>query len=319
MPAGFEAQTIVVTGGAGFIGSHLVDALLSRGARVRVIDDLSSGFRQFLSPSAELCEKSLLDYAAISPVFRGAAQVFHLAANADVRHGLLHPRRDVEQNLLATHNVLEAMREHGVRRIAFSSTGAVYGDAAILPTPEDAPFPLQTSLYGASKLAAEGLLSAYAHGYGFLTHIYRFVSMLGPRYTHGHVFDFWRKLRQDPSRLEVLGDGNQRKSYLHVKDCVAAMLLGVERATAAVNVLNIGHAEWLSVTESIAIICRELGLAPALSFTGGERGWIGDSPKILLDTARLRGLGWAPSVALPDAIVETLQFLEANPYCAARA
>lgn len=319
MPAGFEAQTIVVTGGAGFIGSHLVDALLERGARVRVIDDLSSGFRQFLSPGAELCEKSLLDYAAVSPVFRGAAQVFHLAANADVRHGLLHPRRDVEQNLLATHNVLEAMREHGVRRIAFSSTGAVYGDATILPTPEDAPFPLQTSLYGASKLAAEGLLSAYAHGYGFLTHIYRFVSMLGPRYTHGHVFDFWRKLRQDPSRLEVLGDGNQRKSYLHVKDGVAAMLLGVERATAAVNVLNIGHAEWLSVTESIAIICRELGLSPALSFTGGERGWIGDSPKILLDTARLRALGWAPSVALPEAIVETLQFLEANPYCAARA
>ena len=319
MRAGGEAQTVVVTGGAGFIGSHLVDALIARGARVRVIDDLSTGFRAFLNPAAELCEASLLDTARIGAVFRGTQQVFHLAANADVRHGLAHPRKDIEQNLLATHNVLEAMREHAVSRIAFSSTGAVYGDAMLLPTPEDAPFPLQTSLYGASKVAAEGLLSAYAHGYGFRVHIYRFVSMLGPRYTHGHVFDFWRKLRRDPSRLEVLGDGNQRKSYLHVRDGIAAMLLGVERATAPVNVLNIGHSDWLSVRESIAIICRELAVSPSLRFTGGERGWVGDAPRILLDTTRLRQLGWAPTVPLPAAIVETLQFLQANPYCAERA
>jgi len=200
---GLEARVVVVTGGAGFIGSHVVDALVRAGARVRVIDDLSSGFRQFLNPQTELCESSLLDYSRIHGVFAGAELVFHLAANADVRHGLAHPRKDVEQNLLATHNVLEAMREHRVMRIAFSSTGAVYGDAAVLPTPEDAPFPLQTSLYGASKLAAEGLLSAYAHGYGFRASVFRFVSMLGPRYTHGHVFDFWRKLRHDPTQLEV--------------------------------------------------------------------------------------------------------------------
>jgi UDP-glucose 4-epimerase len=224
----------------------------------------------------------------------------------------------LEQNLLATHNVLEAMREHGVRRIAFSSTGAVYGDAAVLPTPEDAPFPIQTSLYGASKVAAEGLLTAYAHGYGFRSSIFRFVSMLGPRYTHGHVFDFWRKLRRDPTRLEVLGDGTQQKSYLHVKDCVRALLLGVERQREPVSVLNIGHSAWLSVTESIAIICGQLGVSPTLSFTGGQRGWAGDSPKILLDTTRLSALGWAPSVGLAEAIIETLQFLEANPYCGAR-
>jgi UDP-glucose 4-epimerase len=318
MPQGLEARTVVVTGGAGFIGSHLVDALVQRGARVRVIDDFSTGFRQFLNPAVDLCERSLLDLARIRPVFAGAEQVFHLAANADVRHGLLHPRRDLEQNLLATHHVLEAMREHGVRRVAFSSTGAVYGDAAVLPTPEDAPFPIQTSLYGASKLAAEGLLSAYAHGYGFRSSIFRFVSMLGPRYTHGHVFDFWRKLKRDPTRLEVLGDGQQRKSYLHVRDCVRALLLGVERQREPVSVLNIGHQDWLSVTESIAIICRQLGVSPALTFSGGERGWVGDSPKILLDTTRLRALGWAPTVGLPDAIAETLQFLEANPYCAER-
>jgi UDP-glucose 4-epimerase len=319
MPEGSEARTVVVTGGAGFIGSHVVDALVAQGARVRVIDDLSTGFRQFLNPAAELCEASLLDYARVRDVFAGVDQVFHLAANADVRHGLAHPRKDIEQNLLGTHNVLEAMREHGVTRVAFASTGAVYGDASVLPTPEDAPFPVQTSLYAASKLAAEGLLTAYAHGYGFQVHIYRFVSMLGPRYTHGHVFDFWRKLRADPTRLEVLGDGQQRKSYLHVRDCVAAMLLGLERAMQPVNILNIGHHDWLRVSESVRIVCQALGVTPQLDFTGGERGWVGDSPKILLDTTRLRALGWAPSVALPDAIVETLQFLEANPYCAARS
>jgi UDP-glucose 4-epimerase len=318
MPPSLEARIVIVTGGAGFIGSHLVDALVARGARVRVIDDFSSGFRQFLNPSAELCEASLLEPHRYDAAFAGVDQVFHLAANADVRHGLEHPRRDVEQNLLATHNVLEAMRAHGVRRIAFSSTGAVYGDATLLPTPEDAPFPIQTSLYGASKVAAEGLLSAYAHGYGFRADIFRFVSMLGPRYTHGHVFDFWRKLKADATRLEVLGDGRQQKSYLHVADCVRAMLLGVERDAGPVNVLNIGHSDWLSVTDSVAIICRALGVSPTLSFTGGERGWIGDAPRILLDTTRLRGLGWAPTVALSDAVRETLQFLEANPYCAER-
>jgi UDP-glucose 4-epimerase len=318
MPPSLEARTVVVTGGAGFIGSHLVDALVAHGARVRIIDDFSSGFRQFLNPAADVCEASLLEPARYAALFAGVDQVFHLAANADVRHGLEHPRRDVEQNLLATQHVLEAMREHGVTRLAFSSTGAVYGDASVLPTPEDAPFPVQTSLYGASKVAAEGLLSAYAHGYGFRADIFRFVSMLGPRYTHGHVFDFWRKLRADPTRLEVLGDGKQRKSYLHVSDCVRAMLLGVEREAGPVNVLNIGHSDWLSVTDSVAIICRALGVSPTVSFTGGDRGWIGDSPKILLDTTRLRALGWAPSVALPDAVAQTLQFLEANPYCAER-
>jgi UDP-glucose 4-epimerase len=319
MPLSLEAKTVVVTGGAGFIGSHVVDALVMRGARVRVIDDLSSGFRQFLNPAAELCEASLLESDRIRGVFAGAQQVFHFAANADVRRGLERPRRDLEQNVLATHNVLEAMRTHGVSRIAFSSTGAVYGDATLLPTPEDAPFPVQTSLYGASKVAAEGLLSAYAHGYGFRADIFRFVSMLGPRYTHGHVFDFWRKLKQDATRLEVLGDGKQQKSYLHVADGVRAILLCVERDAGPVNILNIGHRDWLTVMDSVRIICRELGVSPALSFTGGDRGWVGDSPKILLDTTRLCRLGWVPSVGLPDAIVETLQFLEANPYCAARS
>jgi UDP-glucose 4-epimerase len=208
------------------------------------------------------------------------------------------------------------MRAAGVKKIAFSSTGAVYGECDVIPTPEDAPFPIQTSLYGTSKVAAEGLLTSYAYGYGFQVFVYRFVSMLGPRYTHGHVYDFSKKLEADPSRMEVLGNGLQKKSYLHVEDCVEAMLLVVthERAAPDVNVFNIGHDDWIEVNDSIAVICRELGVTPRLEYTGGERGWVGDAPKILLDCRRLRSLGWAPKHTIEESIIETLRFLREHPY-----
>jgi UDP-glucose 4-epimerase len=311
----FSGKSALVTGGAGFIGSHVVDALVGAGARVTVVDNLSTGFVEFLNSSARFVRGDLLDQRLCDELLSGQDYVFHFAANADVRDGLSHPRKDVEQNVTATHNLLEAMRKNGVRRIAFASTGALYGDARVLPTPEDAPFPVQTSLYGASKVAAEGLLTAYAFGYGFQVWIFRFVSMLGPRYTHGHVFDFWKKLKSDPTRLEVLGDGRQKKSYLHVLDCVAAILLAVERAGEPINIFNIGHTDWLEVTESVRIICSELGLNPRLEFSGGERGWVGDAPKILLDTQRLRALGWQPAKGLEQAVRETLRFLIDNPYC----
>ena len=311
----FYGKSVVVTGGAGFIGSHMADALVDAGATVTVIDNLSTGFAEFLNPKARFVQGDLLDQSLLDGLLKGQDFVFHFAANADVRDGLLHPRKDVEQNLTATQNLLEAMRLNGVERIAFSSTGALYGDAAVLPTPEDAPFPVQTSLYGASKVAAEGLLTAYAFGYGFRVWIFRFVSMLGPRYTHGHIFDFWRKLKKDPTRLEVLGDGKQRKSYLHVLDCIAAMLLAVKKADGPINILNIGHTDWIEVLESIRIICAELGVSPRLEFTGGERGWIGDAPKILLGTERLCALGWQPTRSLENSVRETLRFLIQNPYC----
>jgi UDP-glucose 4-epimerase len=233
-----------------------------------------------------------------------------------VKDGLLHPRKDVEQNVLATQNVLEAMRAHGVKRVVFSSTGSVYGESEVIPTPEDAPFPIQTSLYGASKVAAEGLLTAYAWGYGFTVYVFRFVSMLGPRYSHGHVIDFFRKLRKDPSVLEVLGDGHQQKSYLHVTDCVSAMLLTVARSESPTNIhiTNIGHDDWIKVNDSIRIICDELKLKPEIRYTGGIRGWIGDSPKILLSTKRLRSLGWAPRKSIEDSVRDTLRYLVDNPF-----
>jgi len=201
------------------------------------------------------------------------------------------------------------------KRLVFFNLGNS-GDAPIFPTPEDAPFPIQTSLYGASKIAAEGLLTAYSFGYGFKTWIFRFVSLLGPRYSHGHIIDFWRKLRKDPGVLEVLGDGHQKKSYLHVSDCVRAMLVAIDGVPDAslINIFNLGHPGMLEVNESIRVICRELGIKPELRYSGGERGWIGDAPRILLDTRKIESLGWAPTKTIEESVVETLRFIEANPF-----
>jgi len=312
----WRGKHVLVTGGAGFIGSHTADALIARGARVTVFDNFSTGFREFVPPrdGLRVVEADLLDQARVDEAMRGVDFVFHLAANADIKDNLLDPRKCVDQNIIVTQNVLEAMRAAGVREIAFASTGSVYGESSVIPTPEDAPFPVQTSIYATSKVAAEGLLTSYALGFGFRSWIFRFVSLLGPRYTHGHVIDFWRKLKGDPTRLHVLGNGKQQKSYLHISDCVAAMLVAVDRADAPISILNLGHNYWIEVDASIALIARTMGVTPRLEYGGGERGWVGDSPKILLDTTRLRALGWAPTKSIEDSIVETLRFLMESPY-----
>ena len=310
----FAGRRVLVTGGAGFVGSHVADRLLAVGAEVTILDDFSTGWRQFLPAGARLVEADLLDPASATRALAGCDFVFHLAANADIKDNLLEPRRCIDQNVVATQHLLEAMRAAGVREVAFASTGSVYGDATVVPTPEDAPFPVQTSLYATSKLAAEGLLSSYALGYGFRVWIFRFVSLLGPRYTHGHVIDFWRKLRRDPTLLDVLGDGHQKKSYLHVADCVSGMLLAIARVREPINLFNLGHQDWIELDQSIAIITATLGVKPRIVHGGGDRGWVGDSPRILLDTTRLRALGWAPTRSIEESIVETLAFLEASPF-----
>jgi UDP-glucose 4-epimerase len=316
----WNGKHVLVTGGAGFIGSHVADSLLARGAHVVVYDDFSTGLREYVPKHerARLVEADLLDQKALDAAMRGIDFVFHMAANADIKDNLKEPRKCVEQNIVVTQNVLEAMRAAGVRQIAFSSTGSVYGEPAVFPTPEDAPMPVQTSIYATSKVAAEGLLSSYALGYDFRTWIFRFVSLLGPRYTHGHVYDFWRKLVRDPSRLEVLGNGKQEKSYLHVADCVAAMFTAVEKAGGAINIFNLGHPGSLRVTDSVGIITRTMKLSPKIEFAGGERGWVGDSPRIVLDTARIQGLGWKPTRTIEESVVETLEFLMANPFVTRR-
>lgn len=309
---------VFVTGAAGFIGSHLVDAMLQGGAEVIGWDNMSSGFGTFLeqanrSPKFRLIRGDILDLPALAEAMTGIDLVFHLAANADVRFGLEHPRKDLEQNTIGTHNVLEAMRETGARRIVFSSTGSVYGRSTVFPTPEDVPFPVQTSLYGASKLAGEALISAYAEGFGFQGIVLRFVSILGPRYTHGHVFDFLKSLGSDPTQLRVLGNGRQRKSYLHVEDCVRAILLAVDTIKEPFAVFNLGTDEYCTVNDSIGWICGALGVAPALSYTGGESGWVGDNPFIFLDCSRLRQLGWTPKYSIKEGVLGTVAWLREHP------
>jgi UDP-glucose 4-epimerase len=313
-------QKALITGGAGFIGSTLADLLSADGVQVVIYDNLSTGREEFIAdarsrPGVAFVHGDVLDEDLVRHSLEGCDAVFHLAANADVRHGLEQPRRDLEQNTIATSVVLEAMRAAGVHQIAFASTGSVYGEPEVFPTPEDCPFPVQTSLYGASKLAGEALIEAYAHGYGFVGVIFRFVSILGERYTHGHVFDFCRSLRQDPSRLRVLGDGRQEKSYLYVGDCVSAMKLATDQPLedGAVRIYNLGTDETIVVDDSIATITEHLGVTPELEYTGGIRGWRGDSPLIHLDCARIRSLGWRPTLSIRDSIRRTVDWLEQNP------
>ncbi|EEQ12390.1 NAD-dependent epimerase/dehydratase [Yersinia mollaretii ATCC 43969] len=308
----------IVTGAAGFIGSSLIDRLLNDGHEVRGIDNFSTGQRRFLESALtnsnfSLIEADLLDIDTITPAFSGADIVFHLAANADVRFGTQHPRKDLEQNTIVTYNILEAMRANGVKKIAFSSTGSVYGEAPV-PTPEDGPFPIQTSLYGASKVAGEGLISAYCEGFGFQAFIFRFVSILGERYTHGHIFDFYQKLKADPTCLPVLGNGKQRKSYLYVQDCIDAMLFAVDKASDKVNIFNLGVDGYCEVNDSIGWICDELGVRPRLEYSGGDRGWIGDNPFIFLDTTRIRSLGWRPKFDIREGVIKTVQYLRENEW-----
>ena len=308
-----------VTGCAGFIGSHLTDRLLAQGHSVVGFDNFSTGQRRFLQAAGEhsrcrLVQGDLLDAQTLTAAMQGCDFVFHLAANADVRYGTERPRRDLEQNTLATHNVLEAMRACDIRRIAFTSTGSVYGEASVLPTPEDAPFPVQTSLYGASKLACEGLIAAYCEGFGFQSWIFRCVSILGERYSHGHIYDFCRQLAAHPGHLQVLGDGRQRKSCLYVQDCVEAMLLAVSAARSPVNILNLGTEGYCELSDSIGWICAALEVTPRITYSGAERGWAGDNPFIWLDTRRMRDLGWRPALTIEQAVRRTVAYLSANPW-----
>jgi UDP-glucose 4-epimerase len=315
-------EKIFITGAAGFIGSCLADRLLADGKTVAGFDNFSTGQKKFLTgalanPKFKFIEGDNLDLPALTKAMAGCDTVFHLAANADVRFGLEHPSKDLQQNTIATFNVLEAMRANGIKTIAFSSTGSVYGEAEIIPTPEEHPFPIQTSLYAASKLAGEGMISSYCEGYGFEGYIFRFVSILGERYTHGHVFDFYKQLSEHPDHLKVLGDGSQRKSYLYVGDCLEAMLHVMNRSTAKkakhrAEIYNLGTDEYVQVNDSIGHICAALGVKPKLEYTGGKRGWIGDNPFIFLDAKKIRATGWKTTLTIEQGIIRTLQWLQAN-------
>ena len=309
----------LVTGGAGFIGSHLVDELVRRDNQVIVYDNLSTGFKTHLKTLLSnnritLVEGELLDEERLNAAMKGVDTVFHLAANADVRGGKSNTRVDLEQNIIGTHLVLEAMRINGASRIVFTSSATVYGEPDVFPTPESYA-PIQTSIYGASKLSAEAMIQAYGEYFGIKSFSFRFVSWIGERYSHGVVFDFIKKLQKNPSELEILGDGNQKKSYLHVEDGVKAIFMAMDNMPDLKNVVNLGHSDYLNVVDLADIVIQEMGLEKVdYRFTGGVRGWLGDSPFVHLDISKIRSAGFEPQVSIEDGIRRTVRYLLANEW-----
>ncbi len=310
---------ILITGVAGFVGSNFLDYLLSKGHHIIGVDNFSTGKKEFIENSIDnsnftFLNFDLLNLRDLKKATKNIDIVFHFAANADVRFGLQHPDKDLQQNTIVTFNVLEAMRYNNVKKIIFSSTGSVYGEPNEFPTPENCAFPIQTSLYGASKLAAEGLIQAYCEGYDFQAWIFRFVSLLGERYSHGHVFDFYNKLRLDPNKLEVLGDGTQKKSYLYIKDCIHAVMTALEKSNQKINIFNLGNYEYSEVKDSVKWIIEYLGLSPEIIYLGGKRGWVGDNPFIHLDISKILNLGWKPKLDIKSGIIKTISYLIDNKF-----
>ncbi|WP_456328986.1 NAD-dependent epimerase/dehydratase family protein [Archaeoglobus sp.] len=289
---------IVITGGAGFIGSHIVDKL-SESNEIIVIDNLSSGREEFVNKSAKLVKADLAKDDIVD-YLRGVEEVWHIAANPDVRIGAENPDEIYRNNVLATYRLLEAMRKAGVGRIIFTSTSTVYGEAEVIPTPEDYPtHPI--SLYGASKLACEALIESYCHTFDMQAWIYRFANVIGRRSTHGVIYDFIMKLKRNPEELEILGNGEQNKSYIYITDCVEAMFVGLKR-DEKVNLFNIGSEDQVKVRRIAEIVSEELGISPKFRFTGGDRGWKGDVPVMLLSIERLKKLGWRPRYSSEEAV-----------------
>ena len=309
---------VLLTGCAGFIGSNLLNHMLKNNFKVIGVDNLSSGKTEHIdehsnNPNFVFHNIDLKDKVKLNSINCQAVDlVVHLAANADVRFGLDHPSRDLEENTIVTFNVLELVRNNKIKKFAFSSTGSIYGEPDLIPTPEDAPFPIQTSLYGASKLACEGLIQAYAEGYGIRAFIFRFVSIMGPRYSHGHVYDFYKQLLKDPSKLHLLGDGTQRKSYLHINDCISAIFTVLDKAKNNINIFNLGVDDTCTVKQSANWISEHLSIKPTLSFEGGVRGWVGDNPYIHLSVEKLKSLGWINKYSIEDSVKDTVKYLQNN-------
>ena len=307
---------VVVTGGAGAIGSALVRTLLAQGTEVRVVDNFSTGRREHLpapggASRLSVHEADLREPSGYASVFRGASAVWHLAANTDIRRGSADPNVDFEQGTLATFRVLETVRRESVPWLLFSSSSVVYGRAKVLPTPEDYGPMEPESLYGAGKVAAEGMCAAYAHSFGVKVHMFRFANIIGPGMTHGILHDFFEKLARDPTRLEVLGDGRQAKSYLRTEDCVDGMLLGAARSSDPVNVFNLGSHDRLSAGEIARKVVQAHGGRARIEFTGGERGWTGDVPQQQLAVDRIEKLGWRPKYTSAGAIDRTIEEMAA--------
>ncbi len=313
------SKNVLVTGCAGFVGSNMCKKLIQKGYLVRGIDNFSTGKKKNIKDllkfkNFRFTKLDLLKSSKLSKLFENQDIIFHFAANADVKDGLKHPKKDLQQNTIVTFNVLNAMRLANVKKIVFSSTGSIYGEPKIFPTKEDSKFPIQTSLYGASKLSCEGLIQAFCYGYDMKAFIYRFVSLFGEGYSHGHLYDFYKQLLKNPKKLVVLGDGNQKKSYLNINDCIDAIFLTLKKSKDKINIYNLGLSNFITVKHSINTIIKYMKLDPEIIYKGGKRGWIGDSPKIHLDINKILKLGWKPKKNIDESIVETLKFFQNNKW-----
>lgn len=309
----FYGQNVLVTGGAGFIGSHVVDELLAQGAKVTVIDNMRTGQPKIVeehrkNKNYSLKKIDISDLEGLKGALNGTDFVFHMAANADIRGGMANTKVDLDINTIGTYNILEAMRVNDVKGICFTSSAAVYGEQKIIPTPEDAPL-IQNSLYGASKLAGEALCQAFSEYYGMRNYIYRFVSIVGERYPHGCIIDFYRKLKKNPEELEVLGDGTQKKSFLYIKDCVNGVMTGIEKGKGTTNIFNLGQDYTIEISRVADIVIEEMGLSARKKYTGGKVGWKGDQPVVLLSTERIRELGWRPKTSIEEGVRRTIRYL----------
>ncbi len=310
----FNEKNILVTGGAGFIGGHLVDKLLEFGSNVTVVDSMVTGQPKVVenhrqNKKYQFVKLDLLNLEKLKTVAKGKDFIFHIAANADIRGGVKNTKIDLEQNTIATYNVLEAMRINDIKKIVFTSSAAVYGETKAIPTPEDAPL-VQNSLYGASKLAGESLIQAFSFYYGFNNFIYRFVSIIGERYPHGVVIDFFNKLKKDPHQLEILGNGKQKKSFLYINDCVNGVFTGVEKSKDQNNLFNLGNNYTIEVDKVADLVIEEMKLKSVKKFyTGGQVGWPGDQPIVLLSTDKIRSLGWLPTTSIENGIKKTAKYL----------
>ena len=308
-------KRFIVTGGAGFIGSHLVDFLLEKNLveEVVVLDNLISGKLEFLSkhlgsPKLKFYKVDLRFLDEFIEYFEGVEAVFHFAADPEVRRGSSKPSSMWTNNVIATYNVLEATRRNGVKFLVFASSSTVYGEPSKIPTPENYS-PLEPiSIYGASKLACEALISGYAHTFKIRSLIIRYANIVGPRLRHGVIYDFIRKLQKNPNQLEILGDGSQRKSYLHISDAIEAtwhLFKQFSKTNKLLEIYNIGSEDWVTVKEIAEIVSTTMGLKPKFHFTGGVeggRGWIGDVKYMLLDISKAKTTGWKPKLNSKEAV-----------------